>query len=149
MKDKIAEIIMKYVDSWDCTYEPINSKILADQILALISQEHNKEISLTEDLSADMAEMATKYYDCFKKLKKYEELLKGVGVEEECQYNDHMLCGANEKGIGDCYHPDTPTCHGEGTITRQATIEDVEVCWIPEHYVFILESKKGRLVVKE
>ena len=54
-----------------------------------------------------------------------QELLKGVMVEKECQYNDHLLCGANEKGIGDCYHPDIPTCHGTGTISRQAEWGDI------------------------
>jgi hypothetical protein len=47
----------------------------------------------------------------------------GGEVEYDCPYDDHMLCAANEGGVGDCYHPEIPSCL-DGKLTRP-TVRDL------------------------
>ena len=73
-----------------------------------------------------------------------EELLKGVMVEIECMH--YTDSGYYVQSV-------CPICNSTGTITRQATIEDVEIKWIWNDYVVdgkqfpILRAKSGRLVI--
>jgi hypothetical protein len=128
MREKIAEILSNSTHT-------ISINEAVEQILALIPQEINTH-------------WHTQYVNLENRLK---EMLEGIEVEEECAYNDNLLCGANEKGIGDCYHPATPDCHGTGTISRPAEWRDLKIHTeaATEGLFVIVPKSGGRLKVKK
>ena len=62
--------------------------------------------------------MRDKIAELEEELSKCKELLKGVMVEEECPHDMHLK-------LPNLPTDNCPNCHGTGTISRQATIEDI------------------------